>query len=119
MATPSEFLSTMLHSVTAGHILHLQTRSYPNHMALGGFYEGMDDLVDGLIEAFQGKYGIVTDYADGIMPNGKDPVAFLTDLSDYVTFARTEFAQDSELQNQIDEIMFLIDQTIYKLKYLG
>lgn len=119
MIAPNEFLGTLLHSVTAAHIMHLQTRLYPAHMALGEFYESLDDLTDGLIEAFQGKYGIVQEYPDGIMPKAILPAVFIKDLSEYVAFARKDFAEDSELQNRIDEILFLINQTLYKLTYLG
>ena len=38
-------VSTLLHSQTQVHIFHLQTKSYSEHKALQGYYEGIDDLV--------------------------------------------------------------------------
>ena len=58
----SEMISLMLHSRTQAHTLHLQTKSYPEHMALNGYYDGLGDLVDGLVESYQGKYGIIKGY---------------------------------------------------------
>ena len=114
-----EFLSSLLHSVTITHTYHLKTRSYAQHMALGSFYDEMQELVDGLIEAYQGKYGIVQDYildAGDIPPT---PLEYLIALSEYVKNGRVDFPQDSELQNMIDEIASLIDSTLYKLRFLG
>lgn len=36
---------------TTGHLLHLQSRSYSQHQALGTFYEELNDLADGLIDS--------------------------------------------------------------------
>ena len=52
----------LLHSVTNAHILHFQTPSFSEHMALGTFYSEIGDLVDSLVEAYQGKYGLITRY---------------------------------------------------------
>jgi len=114
-----EFLSGLLHSVTITHMFHLKSRSYSEHMALGAFYEGVSDLVDGLIEAYQGKYGLVNDYIldAGDMPASS--IEYMISLSEFVKTARADFVQDSELQNMIDEIASLIDSTIYKLRFLG
>lgn len=47
-----EFAMCMLNGVTAGHIQHLTTDSYAQHMALGDFYDRLDDLSDKFIEAY-------------------------------------------------------------------
>jgi hypothetical protein len=51
----SEMVCRLLHSQTQVHIFHLQTKSYSEHKALQGYYEGIDALVDGVIESYQGK----------------------------------------------------------------
>ena len=38
-------------------ILHWQTKGYARHMAYGGIYEALDDLIDSFVEGYQGKYG--------------------------------------------------------------
>lgn len=115
----ADFLSGLLHSVTITHIYHLQTTSFAQHMALGDFYEGIEDLTDGLIEAVQGKYGIVEGYTldAGAMPT--TPLEYLIGLSGFVEEGRMDMPQDSEIQNMIDEIASLIDSTTYKLRFLS
>lgn len=100
---------------TQAKILHLQTQSYAEHNAFGGFYDGMDDLIDSFIECWQGKYGrisvtgniVVQDYQAGGSMTFADRVhAVLCSLQDSVP--------DSELKNIIDEMKALAD----RLKYL-
>jgi hypothetical protein len=113
------FVMCLLHSVTNGHILHLSTTSYSVHKALEIFYTEIGDRVDDFVEAFQGKYGLLTDYkAEYELP--AEPIAYLTYLKDEVATLRKEpqFPQDSELQNITDEIAQLIDSTLYKLRFL-
>jgi len=109
------FFKTLLDAVTTTHLLHLQTRSYAQHVALGGLYEELGELVDGLIESYQGKYGIVNSYPTGPSLPANDPIGFVEALSNFVREYRNEVARDSELQNVIDEVQSLIDSTLYKL----
>jgi len=114
-----QFTMCLLHSVTNGHILHWTTKSYAEHKALEDFYTGVGDFLDGFIEAFQGKYGLLHDFtADYALPG--QPIEYLTYLKDEVaTLRRSEkFPQESELQNIVDEIAQLIDSTLYKLRFL-
>jgi len=115
------FVQCLLHSVTNAHILHFQSLSYSQHMALGAYYDEVSDLVDGFVEAFQGKYGLLTNYkADYELP-ATEPVAYLTYLKDEVATLRKapKFPQDSELQNEVDTIANLINSTLYKLRFLA
>ena len=109
---------TLLHSATTGHILHLQTKSFSEHMALNTFYSEMPELVDQLIEAYQGKNGIVTNYPEGYVPYAGSPLDYVSILSDYFKEARANIGTDSELQNLCDEIQQLFDSTVYKLRFL-
>lgn len=115
----ADFLSGLLHSVTITHIYHLQTKSYAQHVALANFYDEVSELTDSLIEAIQGKFGIVEGYTmdAGGMPS--TALEYLIGLSHFVENGRVDMPQDSELQNMIDEIASLIDSTIYKLRFLG
>jgi DNA-binding ferritin-like protein len=109
----------LLHSVTNAHILHLNTLSYSQHKALETYYTEIGDHVDDFVEAFQGKYGLLTKYqANYELP--PQPLEYLTYLKDEVATLRKQpkFPQDSELQNITDEIAQLIDSTLYKLRFL-
>jgi len=58
----NEYVGTLMQSRNQTHIFHLQTSSYAKHVALQEYYEGIIDLIDSLVEAYQGKYDILTDY---------------------------------------------------------
>ena len=117
-AAAAAFFKALLDAVTAAHLLHFQSRSFSQHSALGSFYSELEDLADGLIESYQGKYGIVTDYPEGPSLPNNDPISFMTKMSDYVRTTRAAVASDSEIQNDIDSIQSLIDSTLYKLTNL-
>lgn len=113
----SEFIATLLHSSTVTHFMHLSTDSYSVHKALGKYYVQIIDLADAFAEAFQGRYKKIKSYPDDFH-SGKDPVKYLQSLQKFVDGARADLPQDSELQNIIDEIVSLIDKTLYRLKFL-
>jgi high-affinity Fe2+/Pb2+ permease len=116
----SEMVCRLLHSQTQVHIFHLQTKSYSEHKALQGYYEGIDALVDGVIESYQGKYGIITNYKTYDMEqysNGKKTIAYFAELLKVIDEKR-DCCEDSYIQNQIDTIQELINSTVYKLKFL-
>ena len=115
-----EIVCRLLHSQTQVHVFHLQTKSYSEHKALQGYYEGIDALVDGLIESYQGKYGILTDYKTYDMEqysNGKKTITYFKGLLKFIDDSR-DSVEDSYLQNQIDTIQELINSTVYKLRFL-
>lgn len=112
------FVEMLLHSGTNAHILHLKTKSYAQHRALGDFYEKIIDLTDDFIEAYQGLYGIVVDYPGDYKAPNEDPVLELKNLGAKVKMMRKKLPQDTELQNLIDEIAGFIAQTLYKLRFL-
>jgi hypothetical protein len=115
----AEFFITLMHAATSGHILHFQTRSFAQHMALDAFYSELPGLVDSVVEAYQGKYGLVLDYPSGYQVPVTAAIDFVSALSDYVMSSRANVADDSEIQNLIDEIQDLIDSTLYKLRFLA
>lgn len=116
----AEMMSLLLHSRTQAHTLHLQTNSYPEHMALNGYYDGIGDLVDGLIESFQGKYGIIKGYKSYDINEYKsteETIKYLQGLCSKVEDLR-DCCKDSYIQNQIDTVCELINSTLYKLRFL-
>jgi len=116
----AEMVSLLLHSRTQAHILHLQTKSYPEHMALNAYYDGIGDLVDGLVESYQGQYGIIENYKSYDIQNYKstdDTIKYLNGICEKVNKLR-DCCKDSYIQNQIDTICELVNSTLYKLKFL-
>ena len=115
-----EMVCQLLHSQTQVHIFHLGTKSYSEHKALQGYYEGIDALVDGVIESYQGKYGLLTNYKsfkNQSYKNKNQVLKYFTSLLNMIEEKR-DSVDDSYLQNQIDTIQELIYSTMYKLKFL-
>lgn len=113
------FFVTLLNAATVAHTLHLKERSFSRHMTLDALYNGLPEVADELIEAWQGKYGLVTDYPAQSVITPADPLVFTTSLRKYVEDNRAKVAPDSEIQNIIDEVVQLLDSTIYKLTNLA
>lgn len=118
-AIAADFVQTMLHSGTSAHLLHLQTRSYAQHMALGDYYDAVIELADSFAETYQGRYGLLTGYQPGYQPPAGGAVAFISGVCEYIDTVRSDLPQDSHLQNIVDELAALADSTRYKLTNLS
>ncbi len=114
-----DFVGTLLHAGTQAHILHLGTRSFAEHKALEEFYEGIVEAVDEFAEAYQGAYDLIDGWPESFEGVDGDALTFLQTLSKSVDDGRKDLPQDSEIQNLVDEVQALIDQTIYKLRFLA
>jgi hypothetical protein len=114
----AELVMDLLHSAIVTHIMHWQTESYAQHVALGEFYQAMPDLVDGVVEAYQGKNNVILSKFPIEMESYEDmtPLNYMEYLNQELYESRGLFGDDSEIQNLVDEIADLIDTTIYKLR---
>jgi len=111
------FVSVLLHSGTNAHFMHLQSKSYSQHKALGRYYKHVVDIADRWAEAFQGCYDVIDTYpADFHI--AKVPLTYIQKIKDFVDNIRKVLPDDSQLQNIIDELCELIDSTIYRLREL-
>lgn len=114
---PTKFVSLVLHSRSQAHIFHLQTTSFAEHKALEDYYTDIVDLFDKLVETWQGGNTIIKKY-DGMCAISTDNcVTYFKVLKGQLEALRyTEFKKENTyIQNIIDEIFELIDQTLYKL----
>jgi len=116
--TVGEYFLTLFHGATNTHLLHLQSKSYSQHQALGIYYDEVVDLIDSLVEAYQGKNQTIVIYPNVYQMPAGDALTELKNISAYVVKNRAIVGADSELQNITDEIQALIDSTIYKLTFL-
>ena len=115
-----EFIGTMLHSATITHFMHLKSKKYSEHVALGAFYDEIVELTDSVAEAIQGCYQeIIEDYPTAFGNPSVEPLAYILSLKEFVSTMRTKLPQESNIQNEVDAIATLIDSTAYKLKFLG
>ena len=110
----------ILHSRNQAHVFHLQTKSYAEHIALNGYYDAVVALFDGIVESYQGKYGIIKNFKTFKVEqyrNGKKTISYFERLLDIIEENR-DSVEDSYIQNQIDTVQELINSTIYKLRFL-
>ena len=113
-----ELVMDLLHSAIITHIMHWQTESYAAHVALGEFYNEMPELVDAVVEAYQGKNNVILAKFPNEMESYEDmqPLAYMEYLNEELTEGRALFGEDAEIQNLVDAIADLIDTTMYKLR---
>ena len=103
------------------HSVHLNTRSYAKHKALGSFYGKIIDLADDLAEMYQGRHGLIGPITLHSAEKTGNVVEFLEDSLKKVENLRYKVCdrEDTAIQNIIDNIVDLYLSTLYKLKFLA
>ena len=120
-----KLISTLMASRDQAHIFHWQTvgqGSLAAHTALNAYYDAIPDMIDSLVEAYQGKHGILK----GFVPAEKfdeysadTAVKYFKALAMYVDRSYNKIPkEDTNIINQLDTFKDLIYTTIYKLENL-
>ena len=112
-----EYLGTLQQATVETWKSHLKTDKYSDHKALNEFYDDIVDLVDALIEEYQGIHGKVKDLKNMMTTDKQSAIDYLESLREMTRDGKSLFKED-ELKSDIDAILSLIDSTIYKLKEL-
>ena len=120
-----KLISTLMASRDQAHIFHWQTKgagSFAAHMALNAYYDVIPAMVDALVEAYQGKYGVVVGYTPAEKFDEytqSTALKYFKGLATYVDRAYTKIdPKDTNIINQMDAFKDLIYTTIYKLENL-
>ena len=107
------------------HIFHWQTTgdgSFAAHTALNAYYDAIPGLTDVLVEAYQGKHGIVKGYAPAERFDEYDMATVLKYFKALATYVERSYdkldSKDTYILNQMDNVKELIYSTIYKLENL-
>ena len=118
---PADFVGMLFLARDVTHSVHLNTRSYAKHKALGKFYTGVVDLADAFAEAYQGRHGLIGPITLMSAKKTSNVVEFLQDQLAEIEANRHKFCDesDSAIQNIIDEIISLYLSTLYKLRFLA
>ena len=101
--------------------LHLKAKKYSVHVILEEYYKEALDIIDGLIEHYQGicKCDIITDDISLICVKNEDPFIYFTDLREYIlSYVNNSYnfnEKTLEIKSDIDDLLRLIDSTLYKL----
>jgi hypothetical protein len=85
-SNPAKFFSKLFESREMAHVYHLQVKgdmgSFAAHTALGEYYNSVLELIDELIETYQGQYDIITGYdsIDTSATSSKDKLEYFKEL---------------------------------------
>ena len=116
VVTVANIFGTLQECVTITWRLHLKTRKHHIHVTLNEFYDKAIDIVDDIIEQYQGIYGVVEDtFTNCVVGDGKSESEYLTELKTFIENNRCVLGDHSEINSTIDEFIALIDSTIYKI----
>ena len=117
----NDFIGMLFLARDVTHSVHLNTRSFSKHMALGAFYDEVIELVDGFAEAYQGRHGLIGPISLMSAKKTENVIEFLKDQLAEIEKCRYEVCDkdDTPLQNLIDGIVELYLTTLYKLRFLA
>ena len=118
--TIEELFGTLQQSVVSTWRKHLRTAKYSKHMALNDFYEDMPEKVDALIEAWMGVNGRkIKSYDNILQSKNMNTLTYLKELRKVVKQGYALMNGEAELEAKLDDIVELIDSTLYKVKELS
>ncbi len=117
-----ELASLLLQSRTQAHSFHLGVRgvgAHSAHVALGEYYDSIGGLIDGLVEVYQGKEGLIQLSGIGVLDKNNDIKNIINYFEKLCTMVaklrQNPKLQDSWIQNDIDTVVSLLYKTKYKL----
>lgn len=118
----ADLLSCLFEMTSVVHMEHLSVSgpsSYARHMALNSLYDELPDLLDAIAEGYQSKYGIIKTKGFTVT-RPSDICKYLKEKREYAETNRYSFipSKDSELHNEFDNILTILNSTIYKLENL-
>jgi len=117
-----ELASLLLQSRTQAHSFHLGIKgigAHSAHLALSEYYDSIVGLIDGLVETYQGKEGLIQLSGIGTLDKNNDIkniIKYFETLCGMVARLRQNpKLKDSWIQNDIDTVVSLLYRTKYKL----
>lgn len=114
-----ELVSRLFALRDASHLAHWATKSFAEHEALGEFYISLIEHIDGVVESYQGAYGLLK--AVKPFEYSKDNIiGQIIDEANWIADHREEIARgNTVIENQLDELGAFYLSTVYKLRFLG
>lgn len=115
--TAGEFVGMLFLAREITHRIHLKTLSFAEHKTLNEFYEAIIPLADDFAQQYQGRYAIRLDIPY-VTNKYKGTVSeVLRQEMEWIEANRQQIVPRTEtaLQNKIDEIVGLYQNTLYQL----
>lgn len=119
--TVGDFLGTLMESIQISWKYHLKATKNSTHVILEEYYSDAQEIIDTIIESYQGRFGIITEYGNRICDCGKSCLEYLTELRDFIENGKLmipNISSSSEILSEIDTLATKVDTTLYKLKNL-
>lgn len=118
--TIEELFGTLQQSTVASWRKHLRTAKYAKHEALDEFYKEMPEKVDALIEGWMGAHGKKVKGFDNILQSSNmNTLKYLGELKRVCKEGYGLLGDNDELKSLMDDIVNLINSTLYKVKELS
>lgn len=118
--TIEELFGTLQMSVVATWRKHLRSAKYGKHMALDEFYKEMPEKVDDLIEAWMGAHGKkIGAFQNTLSSSNMNTLKYLNELKRVCKEGYSLLGDKDELKSLMDDIVNLINSTLYKVKELS
>lgn len=111
----------LINSQVQAHIFHLRTDSYAIHKATQEYYEQITELFDRFAENYQSIYGLIEFEEAQSFTNSADIDTikdYFTKLYDEIDAVPLQGIKDRTTDSILDDILELINATIYKITYL-
>ena len=116
--TIEEYLGTLQQSIVEGWKKHLGTDKYSAHMALNEYYDDALEAVDALIEHYQGIHGKLDALKNNLSSENLKSVEYFELLRNFAIVGKDLLGEDTELHSDLDNLLSIIDSTLYKLREL-
>ena len=114
-----DFASMLLFARNQIHILHLQSLSYAQHVALNEAYDLILDSFDQFVETIQGKEGIILKGYKSYSYVYTEPIAYIQTVINAInTYRKSLSTNYDEIDNMLQETVSGLEKIVYKLKFL-
>lgn len=118
--TVEELFGTLQQAVVGSWRKHLRTAKYGKHEALDEFYKEMPEKVDALIEAWMGANGKKIGEFENLLKSANyNTLSYLKELKKICKQGYSILGDNDELKSLLDDIVNLINSTLYKVKELS
>ena len=118
--TIEELFGTLQQATVASWRKHLRTAKYAKHEALDEFYKELPEKVDALIEGYMGAHGKkITKFVNILKSSNMHTLKYLQELKKVCKQGYDLLDENEELEGLLDDIVNLINSTLYKVKELA
>lgn len=111
-----DLIGALFQSRNDAHLMHLYTNSKSKHLDLQDYYEGILDLIDSFVEEYQGENGIINITIPGSSTSDVN-INYFKELVQKVNNIYKSISS-TNLKAILDDILSLLQSTIYKLENL-